>query len=532
MQKQNTTNMIKALLFIRVSTLQQDYTRQKTDLMPVVIKDGYKPSEIGIIAHKESATKNDIYNRASISELKKYISENKIETVYVHEISRLARRSDVMYEVKSILEKNKICLYVHTPYPIRTYENGESNLMANVIIEFLTQVAVAEIKQKNERVASGRKQKLADGKICSKPVFGYHRDKEGYAVITPEESVVVKDVFQMAIDGYTSFEIVEKYKHNKLMEGITNLDVGKKRVFNIIKNRYYLGEKNYPQIIDKETFKKANEIVSNRKNKSKGKKTVHYLCKKLVFSDGYMLTGCVNGGRPVYTSKYKKITVNYSIIDKIAWEMAVTAKSINDFTINAEKRKQASEKLPMLKEKAENIQKSISKIEGKFDRANNLYIEGHISKNKFDSMVGEINSESTQLYEEQNSVNIQIGELEKIIGYDAPDDVKSEIDRRMKTFNQLLEIEDDVVKSEIIHENIKEINVERLSNKTGLNTYKIFVRYTNELLNNEDYFIYKRIAANKYLYQYEKQEDRYVIKDLTPPEWNKRNKKKCQSRND
>ena len=55
-----------------------------------------------------------------------------------------------------------------------------------------------------------------------------------------------------------------------------------------------------------------------------------------------MLTGCVNGGRPVYTSKYKKITVNYSIIDKIAWEMAVTAKSINDFTINAEKRKQAS----------------------------------------------------------------------------------------------------------------------------------------------------------------------------------------------
>ena len=105
----------------------------------------------------------------------------------------------------------------------------------------------------------------------------------------------------------------------------------------------------------------------------------------------------------------------------------------------------------MLKEKSENIQKSISKIEGKFDRANSLYVEGHISKDKFNSMVGEINSESTKLYEEQNSVNIQIGELEKIIGYDEPDDVKSEIDRRIKTFNQLLEIEDDVVKSEIIH---------------------------------------------------------------------------------
>lgn len=524
--KQNTTDMIKALLFIRVSTIQQDYTRQKTDLMPVVLNDGYKPSEIAVIAHKESASKNDIYNRASISELKKYISENKIETVYVHEISRLARRSDVMYEVKAILEKNKICLYVHTPYPIRTYENGESNLMANVIIEFLTQVAIAETRQKNERVASGRKQKLADGKLCSKPIFGYHRDKEGYAVITPEESVVVKDVFQMAIDGCTAFEIVEKYRHNKLMEGMTNREIGRKRVLKMLKTRYYLGEKNYPQIIDEETFNKANEVVSKRQTKNKGKKTINYLCRRIVFADGHMLTGGVDGGRPVYASKYTRTKINYSVIDKIAWDMAVTAKSINDFTINAEKRRIASEKLPMLKEKAENIQKSISKIEGKFDRANNLYIEGHINRDKFDSMVGEINTESSQLYEEQNSVNIQIGELEKIIGYDEPDSVKSEIERRMMNFNQLLEIEDDVVKSEIIHETIKQILLERVSNRTGMTSYRIFVRYTNDLLNNEDYFFYERKGGNKYLYLYEKQDNRYLIKNLTPPEWNKRKRQK------
>lgn len=520
--------MIKAILFVRVSTTQQDYTRQKTDLMPVALNDGYKPSEIAVIAHKESATKNDIYNRASLQELKKYIAENKIETVYVHEISRLARRSDVMYEVKAELEKNKICLYVHTPYPIRTYENGESNLMANVIIEFLTQVAVAETKQKNERVASGRKQRLADGKLCSKPVFGYARNKEGYAIITPAESVVVKDIFQLAIDGYTAIEMVTKYWHNKVMEGARSKEVGRKRIFKMLKTDYYTGTNNYPAIIDIDTFKKANKAISSKQSKAKGKTTVNYLCKRLVYAHGYMLTGGIDCGHAMYSSKYTNIKINNVVIDTLAWDMAVTGKAHNDFTINAERRKNAYEKLPMLKEKAENIQKAIDSIEGKFDRANDLYINGHISRAKFDAMVGDINAESSQLYEEQNSVNIQIGQLEDILGYDMPEGdtaVKEELNRGIDNFNTLLEIEDDNVKAEIVHEVIKRIEVERTESGNGITKFKITLQYHNEVLNNDNYFVYERKGGNKYLYLYERVNDSYVIKEVTPPTWNKRKRK-------
>ena len=87
--------MYKAILFCRVSSDKQTLDRQITDLTPVANRDGYTDSDIKVIQHKESATKNDIYNRKSIRELTELIESNPIECVYVTEISRLARRNDV-----------------------------------------------------------------------------------------------------------------------------------------------------------------------------------------------------------------------------------------------------------------------------------------------------------------------------------------------------------------------------------------------------------------------------------------------------
>ena len=140
--------MAKAVIFVRVSSSSQDYTRQIEDLKPLVIKDGYSMDEVAIIKHKESAIKNDIYNRKSISELKDLIAGNPIEACYVTEISRLSRRGDVMYSVLALLEEKHISLVVQQPTLLRTYENGKPNAMAHVVIAFLSQVAQQETELK------------------------------------------------------------------------------------------------------------------------------------------------------------------------------------------------------------------------------------------------------------------------------------------------------------------------------------------------------------------------------------------------
>ena len=72
----------KAVIFARVSSVQQEYDRQISDLMPIVMADGYKDDEIYIIKYKESATKNDFEQRQSVQELITLIDSNPIEIVY------------------------------------------------------------------------------------------------------------------------------------------------------------------------------------------------------------------------------------------------------------------------------------------------------------------------------------------------------------------------------------------------------------------------------------------------------------------
>ena len=158
-------NNIKAIMFVRVSSNAQDFERQKTALLPLIKSDGYADNEIAIVEHKESATKNDFNSRQSLQELQNYINTCNIQNVYVHEISRLARRSDVMYKVMALLEEHKICLVCATPTLLRTIENGVPNPVAHMMFAFLSQVAQSEMEQKNIRTATGRAQKLKEGKI-------------------------------------------------------------------------------------------------------------------------------------------------------------------------------------------------------------------------------------------------------------------------------------------------------------------------------------------------------------------------------
>ena len=158
--------MIKAIALVRVSSTQQDYTRQISDLLPLIKGDGYEENEIEVIKHKESASKLNVSNRKTIQDMIDVINSNEVVGVYVNEISRLSRRSDVLYSVLALLEERKIALVVQTPTVIRTFKrNGdkwERDPFAHIIIQFLEQAAVNEIENKVNRQKSGYNQKKLD----------------------------------------------------------------------------------------------------------------------------------------------------------------------------------------------------------------------------------------------------------------------------------------------------------------------------------------------------------------------------------
>ena len=104
----------KAILFLRVSTTSQIWEQQVASVKRLAYNDGFMDNDIVTIGANESAIKLNDEERKSIQELFDYIENGVnggyVDTVYIFEISRIARRMDVLYKVRDKLVKNKIRL--------------------------------------------------------------------------------------------------------------------------------------------------------------------------------------------------------------------------------------------------------------------------------------------------------------------------------------------------------------------------------------------------------------------------------------
>ena len=79
----------KVVIYARVSTSTQDYTRQITELRNYAWKQNYQI--VKEFSEKISGGKK-IEERAAIKELLDFVKSNNVEKVLVYECSRLSRR--------------------------------------------------------------------------------------------------------------------------------------------------------------------------------------------------------------------------------------------------------------------------------------------------------------------------------------------------------------------------------------------------------------------------------------------------------
>lgn len=81
----------KVVLFVRVSTENQELDSQIEALKKSAYADGYTDDDIIIIAKKESGVKLKEAEREGLNDLKRVIERNIIDGVYLYELSRLSR---------------------------------------------------------------------------------------------------------------------------------------------------------------------------------------------------------------------------------------------------------------------------------------------------------------------------------------------------------------------------------------------------------------------------------------------------------
>ena len=166
----------KVVLYARVSTSAQDYTRQITELRKYAKKQNYEI--VKEFSEKISGAKK-IEERAAIKELLDFVSQNKVEKVLVYECSRLSRRQLDFLSIIEQLTELGVSLYVLQNGLETLLPDGRPSPLSSLVLGVISEFNSLEKSLIRARCASGYEHyREKGGKVGRKK--GYRKSEADY----------------------------------------------------------------------------------------------------------------------------------------------------------------------------------------------------------------------------------------------------------------------------------------------------------------------------------------------------------------
>lgn len=244
-------NIIKAILYCRVSSKEQEETGYSLDAQEKLLKDyaaknGFEAVKIFRIS--ESASGKQV--RKTFNEMFEYASKRNISIVLCEKIDRLTRNiKDAAIVSDWITEdESRQVHFVKENFILSKNTRAHENLVWDM------KVAIARFYTNNlsEEVKKGQKEKLAQGWLPTKPPLGYKTiGDEGHRihVIDEEKAPLVKRMFELYSSGNYSVKELVKVMYGEGLRNHTGRKVGKSRMHQLLSNPFYYGKVRYKKEI-------------------------------------------------------------------------------------------------------------------------------------------------------------------------------------------------------------------------------------------------------------------------------------------
>ena len=159
----------KVVIYARVSTSTQDYTRQITELRNYAWKQNYKI--VKEFSEKISGGKK-IEERVAIKELLDFVQTNEVDKVLVYEASRLSRRQLDFLSIIEQLNEAGVSLYI--------LQNGLETLLPNKTVNPIAGLVLGIMSQFNSLEKNLIRARMASGYEHHRALGGRVGRKEGY----------------------------------------------------------------------------------------------------------------------------------------------------------------------------------------------------------------------------------------------------------------------------------------------------------------------------------------------------------------
>jgi site-specific DNA recombinase len=494
-------NKKHAILLVRVSVDTQFYESQIYDLENYAKNNGY--SEFKVFASKETGFA-DFENKIGTNEMFKFIDENpEYNCIFITELSRIGRRQTILHQVKDILVRKKIQLFVKDSDYKLFNEDFKITPQGEVMFTLYGLFAEQEMKQKFERFSRKKRELMKDGySISGKVLFGYKREldnekKKNKLVLHEDNAQIVKNIFNWYLYGIEAVHknpSIKRISIHCIKEGYPKYTHSKRNVNKLLKEEAYIGFKitnnkrknpkyginnienetpyivsnfeiKYKPIIDKETFDLVQlKLKSNIINGDKETKYVTILSKLILCpSCGRKLAAnyrnrlgvsnnsyrCTSRGDNNVCYNTKSLSMN--LIDSSVWSLIKSdlvnlSKKINEINPNIE--------LKAIENQLINLQNKIEEIESdeklNYTRLNNIKRNKNLNLLEYESNIfNELNNldkEKTKILNEilklessKSLIDSRIKDLETIINQNLPN-IESSKELLKKYINSFVEV--------------------------------------------------------------------------------------------
>lgn len=158
--------MKKVILYIRKSTLIQEYEHQENLLIDVCKKNDWEI--IDTIRETISGTKKN-EDREGITQLKNVVLQKKPQVVVCWEISRISRTSLGFHQLLSFLTENKVSLYIQNLNLHTLDDSGSENHITGLILSLMAEIAKMETHTLKTRVKVALQNLKDKGVVLGRP---------------------------------------------------------------------------------------------------------------------------------------------------------------------------------------------------------------------------------------------------------------------------------------------------------------------------------------------------------------------------
>lgn len=204
---ENTARKRRVAAYARVSTDSDEQLTSyeaQVDFYTRHIK-GNPDWEFVSVYTDEGISGTDTKKREGFTRMVQDALNGKIDLILTKSISRFARNTvDTLTTIRKLKEK-KIEVYFEKENIYTLDAKGE------VMLTIMSSLAQEESRSISENVTWGIRKNMADGKItlAYKHFLGYEKGEDGLPKIVEEEAVIVREIYQLFLDGYTIRKIAE-----------------------------------------------------------------------------------------------------------------------------------------------------------------------------------------------------------------------------------------------------------------------------------------------------------------------------------